>query len=94
MPCRAVDPLCMSDRHETSEEMFRLPPVSLLRMPPCDEEVGGDGGVADQDTESEMGEGEDEALAPSMEHASSLAAGSNLLYLSDQVSYIAVPHHG
>lgn len=70
----------MSDRHETSEEMFRLPPVSLLRVPPCEEEMGRDGGVADQDTESEMGDVEDDTIT-----IDPLAGPSNVLYLSDQV---------
>ena len=83
---RAVDPLCMSDRHETSEEMFRLPPVSLLRMMPSEEEGSGDSSTsnADPDTESEMGDAEDDSLATPMEN-SSLTGASNLLYLSDQV---------
>ena len=34
--CRPLDPLCMNDRHKVSEDMFRLPPVSLLREPPCE----------------------------------------------------------
>ncbi len=87
--------MCMGDRHETSEEMFRLPPVSLLRMPPCEEEAGsgGEGFLgADQDTESEMGETEEDSsllLVPSgLESSSTVPTGSNLLYLSDQVSQI------
>ena len=90
--CRPVDALCMSDRHETSDDMFRLPPVSLLRMPPCEEEAASSGegfGGADQDTESEMGETEEEAsllLVPSgIESSSAGHTASNLLYLSDQV---------
>ena len=85
----------MTDRHETSEEMFRLPPVSLLRMAPYEEEVSVEGHVAEQDTESEMGEGEDDTLASSLDHTPSLTAGSNLLYLSDQVSssfYVNIHH--
>lgn len=95
--CRPVDSLCMTDRHEASEDMFRLPPVSLLRTPPCEEAdgglgaAGGAGGagevcVGDQDTESEMGEGEEDPSDPllSSEDAGSTQA-ANLLYLSDQV---------
>ena len=88
---RPVDPMCMSDRHENSEEMFSLPLVSLLRMPPCEEEGSGDGCVMDQDTESEMGDGEEESSIvlppPPMDATSSMPTGSNLLYLSDQVSH-------
>ena len=84
----------MSDRHEASEDMFKLPPVSMLRMPPCEEEAGGAGGEGfaggDQDTESEIGETEEDAslvLVPSgLESSSTGGAASNLLYLSDQVS--------
>ena len=34
---RPVDPLSMADRHKVAEEMFRLPPVSLLRELPSDD---------------------------------------------------------
>ena len=30
---RPVDPMCMSDRHKTADELFRLPIPSLLRVP-------------------------------------------------------------
>ena len=79
----------MSDRREVSDEMFRLPPVSLLRMPPCEDEGSSEGGTGDQDTESEMGDGEDESsgvLPPMDTGGSAIAPESNLLYLSDQVS--------
>lgn len=73
----------MSDRHETSDEMFRLPPVSLLRIPSYEEEGEGSAAV-DLDTESEMGEAEDDLRAvPSMDTSSAVPA--SLLYLSDQV---------
>lgn len=35
---RPTDPLCMSARHKTGEEVFRLPPPSLLRVPQTSEE--------------------------------------------------------
>ncbi len=35
---RPVDPLCMSDRHKTAEELFKLPPPSLFRTPPFEDE--------------------------------------------------------
>ena len=83
----------MSDRREASEEMFRLPPVSLLRMPPCEEEASSSVGEGftggDQDTESEMGETEEDSslmLVPSGLDSSTGPGASNLLYLSDQVS--------
>ena len=81
----------MSERQETSEDMFRLPPASLLRMPTVseDEGVGGDGCGTDQDAESEMGEGEEDTslgLISAMDASSgAVPVGSNLLYLSDQV---------
>ncbi len=34
---RPVDPLCMTDRHKTAEEMFKLPPPSLFRTPPMED---------------------------------------------------------
>jgi hypothetical protein len=34
---RPVDPLSMADRHKVTEEMFRLPPVSLLREHPMED---------------------------------------------------------
>ncbi len=73
----------MSDRHETSEEMFRLPPISLLRMPPSEEEGSGDSSPSteDPDTESEMGDDD----SPSNPLDNSMEANSNLLYLSEQV---------
>ncbi len=86
----------MSDRREASEEMFRLPPVSLLRMPPCEEEAsssGGEGFAGGNDTESEMGETEEDAsliLVPSGLDSSTVPGASNLLYLSDQVSHITM----
>ena len=81
--CRPVDPLCMSDRRKTSEELFRRPPVSLLRVPVCEDET------LEGDTESEMGDGEEEATsvgAPAHDASSTATTGSNLLYLSDQVN--------
>lgn len=89
--CRPVDSMCMSDRHEASDDMFRLPPVSLLRMPLCEEEgTGAEGGMMDHDTESEMGEGEEDNPDPLMssEDANSTPVAANLLYLSDQVHVI------
>lgn len=81
----------MSARHESGEEMFRLPPVSLLRMPPCEEEgaSGGESCLADQDTESELGESEEDAsLLLGSSGLDAVPPGSNLLYLSDQVTAI------
>lgn len=85
----------MSDRHETSDDMFRLPPVSLLRMPPCEEEGSGEGFNTDQDTESELGEAEEDSSLvlgplPPMDATSAVPADSNLLYLSDQVRHLCV----
>ena len=75
----------MSDRHEASDDMFRLPPVSLLRMPPNEEEgSGSESCAADQDTESEMGEVEED-VHPDPLISSGSAVPANLLYLSDQV---------
>ena len=84
---RAVDSQCMSDRHETCEEMFRLPPISLLRTFPSEEEGSGEGSPssADPDTESELGDGEEDSLPAPLENSGLSAAGANLLYLSDQV---------
>ncbi len=79
----------MADRRETSDDMFGLPPLSLLRTPPCEEEGSGEGSLVDLDTESEIGDGEDDIVLvpPGMETGGvSINAGSNLLYLSDQVS--------
>lgn len=75
----------MTNHHEAGEDIFRLPPVSLLRMPPCEEEeAGGEEYVTDHDTESEMGEEDNSDPLISSVDASS-APVANLLYLSDQV---------
>lgn len=34
---RPVDLLCMTDRHKTADELFKLPPPSLFRIPPTEE---------------------------------------------------------
>jgi hypothetical protein len=80
---RPVDPLSMADRHKVTEEMFRLPPVSLLREHPM-EDMEQSAGVSGD--ESEGGDGEEESVAGTMaQDASSTATiGSNLLYLSDE----------
>ena len=93
---KPVDPNCMSDRRKTGEDIFRLPPASLLRVPVCEDdhvEAGGGGGTAggggvDHDAESEMGDGEEEMTSigvPAHDASSTATTGSNLLYLSDQV---------
>ena len=90
---KPVDPNCMSDRRKMGEDIFRLPPASLLRVPACEDEpvegaAGGSGGGADHDAESEMGDGEEEMTSmgvPAHDASSTATTGSNLLYLSDQV---------
>jgi hypothetical protein len=90
---KPVDPNCMSDRRKTGEEIFRLPPASLLRVPVCEDEPvegggGAGGGGVDHDAESEMGDGEEEMTSigvPAHDASSTATTGSNLLYLSDQV---------
>ncbi|CAI8024034.1 E3 ubiquitin-protein ligase UBR5 [Geodia barretti] len=80
---RPIDPLSMTDRHKVAEEMFRLPPVSLLREQPMElSEQGGEGVSGD---ESEAGDGEESVAGVGGQDASSTATiGSNLLYLSDE----------
>ena len=92
---KPVDPNCMADRRKTGEEIFRLPPASLLRVPVCEDEpveggggASGGGGGVDHDAESEMGDGEEEMTSmgvPAHDASSTATTGSNLLYLSDQV---------
>lgn len=94
---RPVDPNCMSDRRKTGEEIFRLPPVSLLRKredEPADN-GGGGGGGADHDAESEMGDKEEEITSigvPAHDASSTATTGSNLLYLSDDQVHTPVRH--
>ena len=80
----------MSDRRKTGEDIFRLPPASLLRVPTCEDDPVEGGGV-DNDAESEMGDGEEEMTGigvPTHDASSTATTGSNLLYLSDQVCYM------
>ena len=92
---KPVDSNCMSDRRKTGEDIFRLPPASLLRVPVCEDEPveGAGGGGVDHDAESEMGDGEEELTSmgvPAIDASSTATTGSNLLYLSDQVMSLVV----
>ena len=92
---KPVDPNCMSDRRKTGEDIFRLPPASLLRVPTCEDDPVEGGGV-DNDAESEMGDGEEEMTGigvPTHDASSTATTGSNLLYLSDQVCYMYMYMH-
>lgn len=88
---KPVDPNCLSDGRKIGEEMFRLPAASLLRVPVCEDEPMDSAGV-DHDAESEMGDGEEEMTSsvgvPAHDASSTATTGSNLLYLSDQVSHL------
>ena len=85
---KPVEPNCMSDRRRTGEEIFRLLPASLLRVPACEDEPL-DSATVDHDAESEMGDAEEEITGsvgvPAHDASSTATTGSNLLYLSDQV---------
>ena len=86
---RPVDALCMSERARVCEEVFRMPLVSLLRVPVCEEEgvANEEGATGDHDTESEMGEDEPQSVGALTHDASStVTTGSHLVFLSDQVS--------
>lgn len=94
---KPIDPSCMSDRRKTGDDIFRLPPASMLRVPLCDDDPV-EGG--DHDAESKMGEGEEELPGigvPAHDASSTATAGSNLLYLSDhsvgRVTESFVPVH-
>ena len=85
---KPADPNCMSDRRKTGEDIFRLPPASLLRVPVCEDDPVESARV-DHDAESEMGDGEEEMASmgvPAHDASSTATTGSNLLYLSDQVT--------
>ena len=87
---KPADPACMSDRRKTGDDIFRLPPASMLRVPLCDDEPMEGGGGDQADSESKMGEGDEELPnigigLPSHDASSTATTGSNLLYLSDQV---------